>query len=81
MAKAILEFDLNDHDDIMAHKRAAKSLDMAVALWTIIHNTKKSLEWSLEDKELNKYEVLDLVYDRINEILEEHNIKLDDFIN
>jgi hypothetical protein len=81
MAKAILEFDLNEPDDVIAHKRAAKSLDMVVALWTIIYNTKKSLEWSLEDKELNKYEVLDLVYDRINEILEEHNIKLDDLIN
>ena len=81
MAKAILEFDLNEPDDVIAHKRVAKSLDMVVALWTIIYNTKKGLEWSLEDKELNKYEVLDLVYDRINEILEEHNIKLDDLIN
>jgi hypothetical protein len=81
MAKAIIEFDLNEPDDVMAHKRAAKSLDMASALWDIAHNTKKSIEWSLENKDLNKYEVLDLVYDRINEILYTHNIKLDDLIN
>ena len=81
MAKAILEFDLNEPDDIMAHKRVAKSLDMAMALWDITHNTKKSLEWSLEGKEIDKYDTLDMVFDKIYEILEEHNIKLDDLIN
>ena len=80
MAEAILKYDLNDSDDAMAHMRAVKSLDMALALWDITHNTKKSIEWSLESKELNKYEVLDLVYERIYEILEEHNIKMDDLI-
>ena len=80
MAEAILKYDLNDSDDSMAHMRAVKSLDMALALWDITHNTKKSIEWSLEGKELNKYEVLDLVYERIYEILDEHNIKLDDLI-
>ena len=78
MAEAILKYDLNDSDDAMAHMRAVKSLDMALALWDITHNTKKNIEWSLESKELNKYEVLDLVYERIYEILDEHNIKLDD---
>ena len=80
MAEAILKYDLNDSDDAMAHMRAVKSLDMALALWDITHNTKKNIEWSLESKELNKYEVLDLVYERIYEILDEHNIKLDDLI-
>ena len=80
MAEAILKYDLNDSDDAMAHMRAVKSLDMALALWDITHNTKKRIEWSLESKELNKYEVLDLVYERIYEILEEHNIKMDDLI-
>ena len=80
MAKAILKYDLNDSDDAMAHMRAVKSLDMALALWDITHNTKKGLEWSMEGKELDKYEVLDIVYEKIYEILEEHNIKMDDLI-
>jgi hypothetical protein len=80
MAEAILKYNLNDSDDAMAHMRAVKSLDMALALWDITHNTKKSIEWSLESKELNKYEVLDMVYERIYEIFDEHNIKLDDLI-
>jgi len=47
MAEAILKFDLNDPDDRMSHLRAVKSLDMALALWDIVHNTKKGLEWSM----------------------------------
>jgi molecular chaperone GrpE (heat shock protein) len=81
MAKAKLEYDLNDADDSMAHKRAVKSLDMALALWDITHNTKKALEWSMEGKEIDKYDALDMVYEKIYEILEEHNIKLDDLIH
>jgi hypothetical protein len=81
MAKATLEYDLNEPDDVMAHLRAVKSLDMAIALWDIVHNTKKSLEWSLEDKEIDKYDTLDLVFQKIHEILDEHNINTDELIN
>ena len=81
MAEAILKYDLNDTDDAMAHMRAVKSLDMALALWDITHNTKKGLEWSLEGKEIDKYETLDLVFEKIIEILDEHNINTDEMIN
>jgi hypothetical protein len=81
MAKARLEFDLNDHDDKMAHLRAVKSLDMAIALWEITHNTKKGLEWSMEGKELDKYDTLELVFDKIYEILKEHNISTDELMD
>jgi hypothetical protein len=85
MAKAKLEYDLNDTDDAMAHMRAIKSLDMALALWEIRYNTKKSIGYALEGKDLkgesvSNYDVLDMVYERIYEILDEHNIKLDDLI-
>jgi len=79
--KAILEYNLNERDDIKAHLRAVKSLDMAVALWEIIHNTKKGLEWTLEGKELDKYDTLELVFDKIHEIFREHNIVLDELID
>jgi hypothetical protein len=81
MAKAKLKYDLDDFDDRMAHLRAVKSLDMAMALWDITHNTKKGLEWSMEGKEIDKYEALEMVFDKIYEILEEHNIKMDDLVN
>ena len=81
MAKATLEYDLSDPDDVMAHKRAVKSLDMAMALWDIVHNTKKGLEWSMEGKEIDKYDALELVYEKIHEILNDHNINTDELIN
>ena len=81
MAKATLEFDLNDSDDMIAHLRAVKSLDLALALWNIVHNTKKGLEWSMEDKEIDKYDALELVYKKIHEILDDHNINTDELIN
>lgn len=81
MAEGILKFDLNDPDDRMAHLRAVKSLDMAMALWDIVHNTKKGLEWSMEGKEIDKYDALELVYEKIHEILDDHNIITDELIN
>ena len=81
MAKATLEFDLNEPDDVLAHLRAVKSLDLALALWDIVHNTKKGLEWSMEGKEIDKYDALELVYEKIHEILKEHNINTDELIN
>jgi len=80
MAKATIEYDLNDLDDKYAHKRAVKSLDLALALWDITHNTKKGLEWSMEGKEMDKYDALEMVFDKIHEIISEHNIDLDDLI-
>lgn len=78
MAKAKIEYDLNDPDDRIAHLRAVKSNDMAGALWDITHNTKKSLEWAMDGKEMDKFDALELVFEKIYEILEEHNIKTDE---
>jgi hypothetical protein len=80
MAKATLEYNLSDIDDMYAHKRAVKSLDLALALWEITHNTKKGLEWSMEGKEIDKYDALELVFEKIYEILNEHNINTDELI-
>jgi hypothetical protein len=80
MAKAKIEYDLSDVDDMYAHKRAIKSLDMALALWSITHNTKKGLEWSMEGKEMDKYDALEMVFEKIHEIISEHNIDLDDLM-
>jgi hypothetical protein len=81
MPQATLTFDLTDSDDALSHLRAIKSLDLALAIWDIVHNTKKSLEWSLESKEeISRYDVVDLVYDKIYAILEEHDIVIDKLI-
>jgi hypothetical protein len=80
--KGILEFDLNDPDDIAAHLRAVKSLNMALALWDIVYNAKKGLERQIEnaleeDKNFTPYDSLDIIYDRIWEILGEYDVNID----
>ena len=83
MAKAKLEYDLNDVDDKYAHKRAVKSLDMALALWDI-SNLRKKLKFHLEhdsDKQsFDKYEAVDFACDKIFEIFYDHKIDLDDLM-
>ncbi len=80
MAKGILEFDLNEPDDIMPHKRAVKATDLALALWQFGYNTRKGHEWNL-DKYETKEDLLDAIYEQFWEIIDEHNIKLDEIIN
>jgi hypothetical protein len=74
--KAILEFDLSDFDkdDNMEFKMAVKASNYYWALYDI-RNARKSLEWMLDsDKELDRYEVLDKVFQKFYEIIEDHNI-------
>lgn len=83
--KATLEFNLEDADDIRAHKRCVQSLDMAIVLWELVHNSKKILEHKIdraiaEDININPYDSLDLIYDEIHRLLDEHSITPDTLI-
>jgi hypothetical protein len=80
MAKAILEFDLNDSDDAMAHLRAIKSLDMALVLWEMAYNTKKGIENEIEFKELSAYDAVDRIFSKLWDEMNEHGVILDDLI-
>ena len=67
--KAKLEFDLEDLDDVMAHLRCVKSLDMALALFKI--------QGIIRDKwQFNAVEI----QQQINEVFEEYDINLEDLI-
>lgn len=81
MAKAILEYDLNDPDDLMAHTRAVKGLDMALALWEIAFNTKKGIEWQIESEKLDAYAVLDKIYEKFWEEMTERGLNLNNLVN
>jgi hypothetical protein len=80
MPEATLNFDLNEPDDIQAHLRAVKSTDMALSLFEFGHNTKKNFEWTI-DKYETKEDLLDAVYDRFWEILNEHDININKLIS
>jgi hypothetical protein len=74
--KATLEFDLSDFDkdDNMEFKMAVKASNYYWALYDF-KNAKKTLEWELDaNAELDRYEVLDKVFQKFFEIIEDHNI-------
>ena len=80
--KAKLTFDLSDSDQRMEHLRCVKSLDMALALWEISVNAKKQCYRIAEGKQMNGESVdhIDLVFQKIYEIMEEHSVKVDDLV-
>ena len=79
--KAELHFNLDDAEDSMAHTRCIKATDMALVLWELIHNSKKTLEWAMESDSINRYDALDMVFERISELLEEYDININKLIN
>ena len=80
--KATFEFDMSDPDDIMAHLRHTKSLDMASALWHILFNTKKGFEWDIEaGKFETQYDLLEAIYTAMHEEMGDHNINIEELIN
>jgi len=46
----------------------------------LCHNTKKGLGHSMEDKEMDQYETLEFVFERIHEIINDRNINLDEIM-
>ena len=80
--KAIFEFDMSDQDDRMAHLRHTKSLDMAMALWDILLNSKKGFQYKIEaGKYETQYDLLDAVYEMIHEEMNSRNIDVEELIN
>jgi hypothetical protein len=83
MAEAILKFNLSDPDDRVEFERTSKSLDMALSLWEFGYNTKKGFERELESDEKTtdrEFELLDKVYQKFWDILNEHNINIDSIV-
>jgi hypothetical protein len=69
--KAIIEFDLDNQEDKMAYKRANSSLDMTLVLWEITHNLRHKLE---NDSDIDK------VFYEIYDLMEKHNVVIDELI-
>lgn len=84
--KARLTFNLDDHEEVKAHLRAIKSLDLALFIhdfdqFVLRGMTKYS---HLDDKELgewDQYEMASRIRDKFYELLEEREIRLFDIID
>lgn len=72
--KANLEFNLNEPEDVMAHLRCTKALDMALALWAF-SNRLRSIE-----KHGSGDEDIESISKDFYDILQEYNINLEKLI-
>lgn len=78
MAKVTIEFNLDSADDKHDYYLHNKADDMAMFIWQLAHNTKKELEYDLESKtKYSRYDALDLLFSKIQEMLEEYDINVD----
>lgn len=74
--KAILEFDLSDYDDRNNHMRCLKSNQMASALFDISYNAFRDIENQLQVN--GQLDIIDAFNKKINDILIENNINIDE---
>ena len=77
--KAKLEFDLDDFDDRMAHLRCVKATDMASILFEMTLNARKRIIMGSERSE-EYYKGVDDVFERLRDLMEEHNINVEELI-
>lgn len=79
--KATLEFNMDDFDDQIKFKRYNKADDMAFALFEFLYNSKKDIEYKIDaDDNISPYDVLDIVYKRMYELLDERNVDIEEII-
>jgi hypothetical protein len=77
--KAILEFDLNDPDDIQAHLRCVKSLDLVLFILKIEGELRGKLKHgNLTDCQ---YETLDKFRDEFYQEMNQSGINLDELVS
>jgi hypothetical protein len=78
--KATLEFNLpEDNTEYLA---TVKAMDMANFIFELIYNTKKGLINQLNNSITSQFEQdgIEIVFEKIHELLEYHNIAIDEFI-
>lgn len=76
--KAILEFNLPE--DKTEYLQTVKAMDMANFIFELVYNTRKGLLYSLNDSITSeyKYQGIEIVFEKIHELLEHHNISIDE---
>ena len=79
---AKLEFDLDNPDDKIEHMRCIKATDMAIVLFEITHNLKRTLESRFESQPQlrDEFDGIEETFSEIYKLMDEHGINLDELI-
>jgi hypothetical protein len=80
--KAILEFNLDEPEDRMAHLRCIKSEDMASVLFQILSNLEQKVKFELESLEADsdQFDGAYVVFRNIHELCNRRGIDIDELI-
>jgi hypothetical protein len=74
MATGTLTFNLDDHEDEVAHLRAVKALDLVLVLWDMDQYLRSQYKYSDKEEAFGYRE-------KLQELLSERNIDLDELLN
>ena len=80
MSTATLTFDLSDGDDRYEFNRITKARDMALMLWELEMNGYRKFTKYNERQEVAYQEGIEEVFKYIRELLDEHQINVEDLI-
>jgi hypothetical protein len=78
--KAILEFNLDEVDDSMAHKRCVVSLDMVLVLWEIDQHLRSITKHADDSMSQETYDALIKVREKLREEMDEIGLSFDNLI-
>ena len=75
--KAIIEFDLNEPDDIEAHKRFTMLNSVYLALWEFDQEMRSQIKYNTEDYNGEQLDALDKLREKFYQIMNDNQIKID----
>lgn len=81
LMKATLKFNLEFPDEQKAHLRCVKSTDMAIVLFDLLCNARKTIAHNYQDASEDFMEGVEVVMDHIHKVCEDNNINIDELID
>ena len=72
--KAILEFDLDNPDDLMNYKRCVNVTEMACFIWELKHNFWR--KWKHDDSDFN----LETFIKSLDELMDAYDVNVEELI-
>ncbi len=75
--KAVIEFDLNEPEDIEAHKRFTNLNAVYIALWEFDQEMRSQIKYNSQNYNGDQLDALDKLRDKFYEILNDNQIKID----
>lgn len=80
MATATLSFDLDKPEDVVAHMRAVKALDMSLVIWDIDQYLRGKIKYDETITE-EAHDALDKARDELYTIMNRHKIDIDELLD